>query len=144
MKITQLKKVHFIKENELKLTQVELFLFFHFKYVGANVYDSFRLAYLAIDEHFLYHSIQFLRFYTFLESAFDFFSTLCSWSKYLLLYLLPNFFNFHILLESSNIHLLLTNKWFILYPTWTSGNKQWEMKLVFTLKMCLLLKIENK
>ena len=35
--MTQLKKVRFIKVNELKLAQVELFSFFIFKSVAANV-----------------------------------------------------------------------------------------------------------
>ena len=35
--ITQLEKVYFIKESELKLTQNELFLLFYFKRVAAYV-----------------------------------------------------------------------------------------------------------
>ena len=50
----QLEKVRFIKENEL--TQVELFLIYHFNCVTANVSELFCTAYLANDEHFLYHS----------------------------------------------------------------------------------------
>ena len=37
LKIIELKKVRFMKMNELKLTQVELFSFFHFKCVDAYV-----------------------------------------------------------------------------------------------------------
>ena len=40
-KKSQLEKVRFIKVNELKLTQIELFLLFHFKSVGANVFEYF-------------------------------------------------------------------------------------------------------
>ena len=35
-KITHLGKVQFIKANELKLTQIKLFNFFHFMCVAAN------------------------------------------------------------------------------------------------------------
>ena len=55
MKITQLQKVHVMKVNELKLTQVELFSFFHFKCVAANVSELFCVAHLANNEPFLYH-----------------------------------------------------------------------------------------
>ena len=55
-KITQREKVRFVKVNELKLTQVELFSLFDFKSVAANVSELFCLAHLANDEHFLYHS----------------------------------------------------------------------------------------
>ena len=41
MKITQLEKGRFIKVNELKLTQVELFSVFHFKCVATNVSELF-------------------------------------------------------------------------------------------------------
>ena len=40
LKITQLEKVRFIKMNELKLTQIELFLLFYFKSVAANVSEN--------------------------------------------------------------------------------------------------------
>ena len=36
IKITYLKKAHFIKENELKLNQDELFPFFHFRSVHSR------------------------------------------------------------------------------------------------------------
>ena len=39
--------------NELKLTQVELLSFFQFKSVAANVSESFYVARLANNEHFL-------------------------------------------------------------------------------------------
>ena len=42
--------------NELKLTQVELFSFFYFKCVEANVSDLFCMAHLANNERFLYYS----------------------------------------------------------------------------------------
>ena len=56
MKITQLEKVHLIKMNELKLTQVELFYFYHFMCVAANASELFRMTYLANIERSLYHS----------------------------------------------------------------------------------------
>ena len=37
---TQFEKMRFIKGNKLKLTQVELFLFFHFKCVAANASEN--------------------------------------------------------------------------------------------------------
>ena len=42
--------------NELKLTQVELFRFFHFKCVAADVSELFSMAHLANIERFLYYS----------------------------------------------------------------------------------------
>ena len=39
--INPLKKVHFINVNELKLIQVELFSYFHFKSVAVNVLALF-------------------------------------------------------------------------------------------------------
>ena len=56
LKITQHEKVHFIKVNELKLTQVELFWFFHFMCVAANASEVFCMAYIANIGRFLYHS----------------------------------------------------------------------------------------
>ena len=66
---TQLGKERFIKRNELKLTQVELFSFFHFMCVAAsafelfcvallatNAFELFCVALLATNERFLYHS----------------------------------------------------------------------------------------
>ena len=44
--------MRFIKENELKLTQVELFLLYHFMSVTANASKLFSMAYLANIEHF--------------------------------------------------------------------------------------------
>ena len=41
LKITQFEKMRFIKVNELKLTQIELFLFFHFMCVAANASELF-------------------------------------------------------------------------------------------------------
>ena len=55
MKTTQLEKVRFIKANEFKFTQVELFSFFHFKCVVANVSELFCIAYLAKNERFSHH-----------------------------------------------------------------------------------------
>ena len=46
-KITQLEKVRFIKVNELKLTLVDLFAFFHFTCVAANASELFCMAHLA-------------------------------------------------------------------------------------------------
>ena len=42
-----------MKVNELKLTQNELFSFFHFMCVAANAIELFCNAYLANIEHFL-------------------------------------------------------------------------------------------
>ena len=43
-KITQIDKVRFIKVNELKLTQVELFSFFNFQSVAAIASELFCVA----------------------------------------------------------------------------------------------------
>ena len=48
--------MRFMKVNELKLTQVELFSFFHFMCVAANASELFCMAHLANYERFLYHS----------------------------------------------------------------------------------------
>ena len=53
LKITLLKKASFIKVNELKLSQVELFKFFHFLCVAANATKLFYMVYLANIEHFI-------------------------------------------------------------------------------------------
>ena len=45
-----------MKVNDLKLTQVELFQFFHFMYVAANGCALFCMAYLGNIERFLYPS----------------------------------------------------------------------------------------
>ena len=42
--------------NELKLTQVELFKFFHFMCVAANASEWFYMVHLANIERFLYNS----------------------------------------------------------------------------------------
>ena len=47
--------MHFIEVNELNLTQVELFYFFHFMCVAPNASELFCMAYLANIERFLYH-----------------------------------------------------------------------------------------
>ena len=39
--------MRFIKVNELKLTQVELFSFFHFMCAAANVFELFCIAFLV-------------------------------------------------------------------------------------------------
>ena len=46
LKITQFEKKRFIEVNELKLSEVELFYFFHFKCVAANASGLFCMAYL--------------------------------------------------------------------------------------------------
>ena len=51
-----LKKVRFIKVNEFKITQIELFYFFHFICVVANASEFFCMAYLAKIDSFLCHS----------------------------------------------------------------------------------------
>ena len=48
--------MRFIKVNELKLTQVQLFKFIYFMYVAANASELFCMAHLANIERFLYHS----------------------------------------------------------------------------------------
>ena len=45
-----------IRVNELKLTQVELFLFFHFMCAAVNASEFFWMAHQANNERFLYHS----------------------------------------------------------------------------------------
>ena len=45
-----------MKVNELKLTEVELFEFFHFMCVAANASELFCMAHLADIERFLCHS----------------------------------------------------------------------------------------
>ena len=54
--MTHLKKVRFIKVNDLKITEVELFKFFHLMRVAANASKLFCLAHLANNVRFLYHS----------------------------------------------------------------------------------------
>ena len=56
LKIDQHEKVSFLKVNELILTQVELFSFFHFKSVVAKVSELFCVALQAKNERFLYNS----------------------------------------------------------------------------------------
>ena len=48
--------VRFMKANELKLTQVQLFSFFPFMCAVANASEMFCMAHLANNERFLYHS----------------------------------------------------------------------------------------
>ena len=56
LKINQLQKVRFIKVNELKLIQVELFPFFHFMCGFANASGLFCMAHLVNIERFLNQS----------------------------------------------------------------------------------------
>ena len=56
LKLTQFEKMRFINVNELKLTQVELFSFFHFMCVVANASESFCMVHLANDESFSHYS----------------------------------------------------------------------------------------
>ena len=49
LKITQLEKVRLIKVNEINLTQVQLFSFFHFMSIAANGSVLLCIAYL--DEY---------------------------------------------------------------------------------------------
>ena len=53
LRITHLEKVRFIKVNELKRTQVELFSFYHFMCAAANASEMFCVTHLANDERFL-------------------------------------------------------------------------------------------
>ena len=53
LKISQLERMRFIIVNELKLTQVGLFLFFHFMCVATNASEEFCMAHLANIERFL-------------------------------------------------------------------------------------------
>ena len=48
--------MRFIKVNELKLTQVELFSFFYYMCVAATASELFCMVYLANIKRFLYHS----------------------------------------------------------------------------------------
>ena len=48
--------MRFIKGNELKLIQVELFSFFHFMCAAANASELFCMAHLANNERFLHQS----------------------------------------------------------------------------------------
>ena len=54
-KKTQLEKVHFIKVNELKLTQVELCQIFNFMCVAANASELFCMAISTF--HIKYHTL---------------------------------------------------------------------------------------
>ena len=58
LKITQFENVRFIKVNELKLTQIELFqFFFQFMCVAVNASESFCMTHLEKNiERFSYHS----------------------------------------------------------------------------------------
>ena len=56
LKVTQFEKVRFMKVNELKLTHVELFQFFHILCAAANASELLCVAYLESIERFLYHS----------------------------------------------------------------------------------------
>ena len=54
--MTQFENERFIKMNELKLTQVDFFSFFHFICVAANASELSCIDHLANIERFLYHS----------------------------------------------------------------------------------------
>ena len=56
LKIIQLEKVRFVKVNELKLTEVELFQLFHFMCAAANAFEYFSMDHLANIEPSSYHS----------------------------------------------------------------------------------------
>ena len=56
LKVIQLEKACFIKVNELKWTEVELFWVLHFMCAAANAFELFCMPYLANNERFLYHS----------------------------------------------------------------------------------------
>ena len=57
LKITQIEKERFIKVNELKLTQVEVFSFFlNFMCAAAYASELFCMAHLENNGRFLYHS----------------------------------------------------------------------------------------
>ena len=53
LKITKLEKVWSIKVNKLKVTQAELFYFFHFMCVAANAAKLFCMAHLENIECFV-------------------------------------------------------------------------------------------
>ena len=55
MKTTKIEKVCFIKMNEIKLTQVELFSIFHCMCVAADASKLFCMSDFANTECFLYH-----------------------------------------------------------------------------------------
>ena len=48
--------MRFIKANELNLSEVELFSFFHFMCAAPNASELFCMAHLANNKRFLYHS----------------------------------------------------------------------------------------
>ena len=48
--------MRFIKVNELKLTQIEIFSYFHFMYVSANACELFYVAPLENNECLLYYN----------------------------------------------------------------------------------------
>ena len=50
--MTKIQKVHFIKVNQLKLTQAELFLIFHFMCFAANAFELVCMAHLRNIERF--------------------------------------------------------------------------------------------
>ena len=54
--ITQFEKARFIKVNEFKLTEVELFSFFLLMCAASNASELFCMDNLANYERFLYHS----------------------------------------------------------------------------------------
>ena len=58
--MAQLEKMRFVEVNELKVTQVQLFSFFNFKFVVAMYPNCFVLFisknYLANNDRPLYHS----------------------------------------------------------------------------------------
>ena len=56
LKLTQIEKVRFIKVNEVKSTQFELFSFLPFMYAVANASELFCIANFVNIEPFLYHS----------------------------------------------------------------------------------------
>ena len=56
LKITELEKVRFIKVNELKLIQIELFSFFLLMCAASNKSQLFCLPYLVNIKRFLYYS----------------------------------------------------------------------------------------
>ena len=59
LKLTQLEKARFIKMIELKLTEVELFYFFHFMCVATNASELFCMAHLAKIELVFYTILTF-------------------------------------------------------------------------------------
>ena len=73
LKINQLKKVRFIKVDELKVIQIELFEFLHVMRVAFNPSDFFCMDHFSSSESYLHHSIL----------SFQIWNFTCMWTRQL-------------------------------------------------------------